>query len=208
MAIVGLKMVRLALVDSKTQKLLKGNDGLSTDGVVEVNSSMLGTKTANISSLEGQATKISGNNAVQDVIIAPGSPTVAFDFNNLDFDLKQKLLGYKPDGKGGYLKNDDKPHVAVLIESETLDRKNSVFFGFANGIMQESTQNIGTDTDTAQTRQDDNMTFSALSANAFNGESIKKYFSGSPTFDKANMYKEVFGGYVLPAVAGTTTAGN
>lgn len=197
MAIVGLKMVRLALVDPKTQKLLKGADGLSTDGVIEVDSSMLGTRTANISNLEGQATKVPGNNSVQDVMIAPGSPTVAFDFNNLDFDIKQKLLGFKPDGKGGYAKDDDKPHVAVLIESETLDRKNSVFFGFANGIMQESTQNIGTDTDTTQTRQNDNMTFSALSAISFNGEPFKKYFSGSSTFDKTNMYKEVFGGYAL-----------
>lgn len=197
MAIVGLKMVRLALVDPKTQKLLKGADGLSTDGVIEIDSKMLGTRTANISNLEGQATKVPGNNSVQDVMIAPGSPTVAFDFNNLDFDIKQKLLGFKPDGKGGYAKDDDKPHVAVLIESETLDRKNSVFFGFANGIMQESTQNIGTDTDTAQTRQNDNMTFSALSAISFNGEPFKKYFSGSSTFDKTNMYKEVFGGYAL-----------
>lgn len=197
MAIVGLKMVRLALVDPKTQKLIKGNDGLSTEGVIEIDSKMLGTRTANISNLEGQATKVPGNNSVQDVMIAPGSPTVAFDFNNLDFDIKQKLLGFKPDGKGGYAKDDDKPHVAVLIESETLDRKNSVFFGFANGIMQESTQNIGTDTDTAQTRQNDNMTFSALSAISFNGEPFKKYFSGSSTFDKTNMYKEVFGGYAL-----------
>lgn len=197
MAIVGLKMVRLALVDPKTQKLLKGADGLSTDGVIEIDSKMLGTRTANISNLEGQATKVPGNNSVQDVMIAPGSPTIAFDFNNLDFDIKQKLLGFKPDGKGGYAKDDDKPHVAVLIESETLDRKNSVFFGFANGIMQESTQNIGTDTDTAQTRQNDNMTFSALSAISFNGEPFKKYFSGSSTFDKTNMYKEVFGGYAL-----------
>ena len=197
MAIVGLKMVRLALVDPKTQKLLNGADGLSTDGVIEIDSKMLGTRTANISNLEGQATKVPGNNSVQDVMIAPGSPTVAFDFNNLDFDIKQKLLGFKPDGKGGYAKDDDKPHVAVLIESETLDRKNSVFFGFANGIMQESTQNIGTDTDTAQTRQNDNMTFSALSAISFNGEPFKKYFSGSSTFDKTNMYKEVFGGYAL-----------
>ncbi|WP_418614277.1 phage tail protein [Streptococcus vestibularis] len=197
MAIVGLKMVRLALVDPKTQKLIKGNDGLSAEGVIEIDSKMLGTRTANISNLEGQATKVPGNNSVQDVMIAPGSPTVAFDFNNLDFDIKQKLLGFKPDGKGGYAKDDDKPHVAVLIESETLDRKNSVFFGFANGIMQESTQNIGTDTDTTQTRQNDNMTFSALSAISFNGEPFKKYFSGSSTFDKTNMYKEVFGGYAL-----------
>lgn len=203
MAIVGLKMVRLALVDPKTQKLIKDNDGLSAEGVIEIDSKMLGTRTANISNLEGQATKVPGNNSVQDVMIAPGSPTVAFDFNNLDFDIKQKLLGFKPDGKGGYAKDGDKPHVAVLIESETLDRKNSVFFGFANGIMQESTQNIGTDTDTAQTRQNDNMTFSALSAISFDGEPFKKYFSGSSTFDKTNMYKEVFGGYALTG-AGVT----
>ena len=201
MAIVGLKMVKLALVDPKTQQIIKGVEGLSTDGVIEIDSKMLGTRTANISNLEGQATKVPGNNSVQDVMIAPGSPTVAFDFNNLDFDIKQKLLGFKPDGKGGYAKDDDKPHVAVLIESETLDRKNSVFFGFANGIMQESTQNIGTDTDTTQTRQNDNMTFSALSAISFNGEPFKKYFSGSSTFDKANMYKEVFGGYTLTSTA-------
>ena len=195
MAIVGLKMVTLALVDPKTQDLLKGEQGLSTDGILKVDSSMLGTKTANISNMEGQATKISGNNAVQDVLIAPGSPTVALDFNNLDFEIKQKLLGFKSDSKGGYVMKGDKPHVAMLIETETLDRKNSVYFGFANGIMQENAQNVGTDTDTAQTRNDDNMTYNALSAKNFNGEPFKKYFSGASGFEKANMLREVFGGY-------------
>lgn len=100
MAIVGLKMVRLALVDPKTQKLIKGNDGLSTDGVIEVDSKMLGTRTANISNLEGQATKVPGNNSVQDVMIAPGSPTVAFDFNNLDFEIKQKNAWFQTRRQG------------------------------------------------------------------------------------------------------------
>lgn len=195
MAIVGLKMVTLALVDPKTQQLIKGEQGLSTTGIVEIDSSMLGTKTANISNLEGSATKVSGNNAVQDVMIAPGSPAVALDFNNLDFEIKQKVLGFVSDQKGGYTLSGDKPHVAMLIESETLDRKHSIFFGFANGIMQETTQNVATDTDTAQTRQDDNMTYNALSATAFGGEPIKKYYSGAASFDKANMLKEVFGGY-------------
>ncbi len=194
-------MLKLVFVYPKTQQLIKGPEGLSTDGVIEIDSKMLGTRTANISSLEGQATKIPGNNEVQDVMIGPGSPTVAFDFNNLDFEIKQKILGYKSDKKGGYVYQGEKPHVAVLIESQTLDRKNSVFFGFANGIMQESTQNIGTDTDTAQTRQTDNITYNALSAIAFNGEPIKKYFTGSSAFDKANMYKEVFGGYTLTSTA-------
>lgn len=206
MAIVGLKMVTLALVDPKTQQLIKGTNGLSESGIVEVSDEMLGTKTANISNMEGSATKISGNNAVQDVLIAPGSPTVALDFNNLDFEIKQKLLGYRSDSKGGYTLSGDKPHVAMLIESETLDRAHSVYFGFANGIMQENAQNVATDTDTAQTRNDDNMTYNALSAKAFNGEPLKKYYSGADGFQEANMLKEVFGGYVaavgVPGVGG------
>ena len=195
MAIVGLKMVTLALVDPKTQQIIKDAQGLSANGILEVDSSMLGTKTANISNMEGQATKIPGNNAVQDVLIGPGSPTVALDFNNLDFEVKQKLLGFKSDGQGGYVMQGDKPHVALLIETETLDRKNSIYFGFANGIMQENAQNIATDTDTAQTRNDDNMTYNALSAKAFNGEPLKKYYSGATSFEKNNMLAEVFGGY-------------
>ena len=195
MAIVGLKMVTLALVNPKTQQIITGEQGLSTNGILEVDSSMLGTKTANISNMEGQASKIPGNNAVQDVLIAPGSPTVALDFNNLDFEVKQKLLGFKSDSKGGYVMQGDKPHVAMLIETETLDRANSVYFGFANGIMQENAQNIATDTDTAQTRNDDNMTYNALSAKAFKGEPLKKYHSGADGFQEADMLKEVFGGY-------------
>ena len=206
MAIVGLKMVTLALVNPKTQQIITGEQGLSTNGILEVDSSMLGTKTANISNMEGQASKIPGNNAVQDVLIAPGSPTVALDFNNLDFEVKQKLLGFKSDSKGGYVMQGDKPHVALLIETETLDRKNSIYFGFANGIMQENAQNIATDTDTAQTRNDDNMTYNALSAKAFNGEPLKKYYSGADGFQEANMLKEVFGGYTsssrVPGVGG------
>lgn len=207
MAIVGLKMVTLALVDAKTQNLIKGEQGLSTDGILKVDSSMLGTKTANISNLEGSATKISGNNSVQDVLIAPGSPTVALDFNNLDFEVKQKVLGFVSDEKGGYTLSGDKPHVAMLIETETLDRKKSIYFGFANGIMQENAQNVATDTDTAQTRNDDNMTYNALSAKAFGGEPIKKYYSGASGFQEANMLKEVFGGYTagvgVPGGVGT-----
>ena len=204
MAIVGLKMVKLALVDAKTQQIIKGEQGLSADGILAVDSSMLGTKTANISNMEGQATKIPGNNSVQDVVIAPGSPTVELDFNNLDFEVKQKLLGFKSDSKGGYVMQGDKPHVALLIESETLDRAHSVYFGFGNGIMQETAQNVATDTDTAQTREDDNMTYNALSTKAFGGESIKKFYSGASGFEEANMLKEVFGGYtqaVAPAGA-------
>lgn len=199
MAIVGLKLVKVALVDAVTQKLLKGEEGLSETGIMVIDESMLGTKTANITNIEGSITKIPGNNTVQDVSVGPGSPQIAFDFNNLPFEKKQLMLGFKSDKKGGFAKTGEKPHVAVLIESETLDRANSVYFGFGNGVMQEPSQNVATDTDTAETRQNDNMTYTALSTKAFNGEPIKKYFSGASNFEETNMLKEVFGGYTAAA---------
>lgn len=198
MAIVGLKMVTLALVDDN-QKLIKGAEGLSESGIIEIDDKMWGSKTANITNLEGSVTKVPGNNKVQDVYTAPGAPQIAFDFNNLDFDVKQKVKGYKSDGKGGYVYQGSKPHVAVLIETQTLDRKHSVFFGFGDGIFQETTQNVGTDTDTAQTRQDDNMTYNALTTQAFGDETHKIYYSGASSFSKENMLKEVFGGYTAAA---------
>lgn len=48
------------------------------------------------------------------------------------------------------------------------------------------------------------MTYNALSAKAFNGEPLKKYYSGASSFDKTNMLKEVFGGYTAtPGVLGS-----
>lgn len=207
MAVVGLKILRMALVDPTTQLLLKGDEGLSDDGLYEVDDAALGTKTANITGLEGNTTKVSGNNKVQDAYQGPAAPVIASTFNNLPFPIRQKILGNQPDGKGGYLYQGWKPHVAVSIETQTLDRKDSVFFNFGNTIASLPGQNLGTDTDQAQTRQDDNPSFTALGSNAYNGQPKKEYYTGDEDFDMANMYKETFGGYVLnEADSGQETA--
>ena len=57
MAIVGLKMVTFALVDPVTQQLLKGDDGLSADGLYQVDTKDMGSKTANITGLVGSSAK-------------------------------------------------------------------------------------------------------------------------------------------------------
>lgn len=195
MAIVGLKMIRLALVD-KEQKLITGvEQGLSESGIYEVDEKDFGTKTANITNLEGTGTKVPGNNQVMDEYYGPASPSVALDMNNLAFVIAQKVLGNKADGKGGYVYSGEKPRVAMSIETQTLDRKNSIFFGFGNGNMTAASQNIGTDTDTTQTREDDNITYNALSTKAFGGQAIKRYFTGDEGFDEKTMMSEVFGGY-------------
>lgn len=200
MAKVGLKMVRLALLDDDGKIIADADKGLSADGVFDVTDKMLGTKTANMTNVEGSVTKIYGNNHVVDNSVAPGEPQVALDFNDLPFVALQKILGRKSDGKGGYTQG-AKPRVALMIESETINRKNRIFYCFGDGIVQEATVNTQTDTNQEQ-RSDDTPTYYANACENFNGEPYKVYSDIDPKFDEPNMYKEVFGGYVK------TTAGD
>ncbi|GAK30219.1 phage tail protein [Weissella oryzae SG25] len=193
MAQVGLHRTFLANIDKVLQTILKGEAGLSEDGLFEVTTAMLGTKTANITNISTNGTPIYGNNTKVDQTQAKGEPSVALDFNNLPFEIKQKLLGRISDGKGGYLQ-EERPQVALLIESQTLDRKNSIYYGLANGEMQENAVNVQTDTNN-EVRADDALTFTSFGVDKWNGEAMKVYFSGDAKFDKAAMLADVFGGY-------------
>lgn len=196
MATVGLYQIQLALVDAQ-QKLISGADtGLSTDGVYTVDHKDLGTKTANITGLAGTIAKIYGNNNVQDVTVGTSEPTVALDINNLDYKIKQQIKGFVSDTKGGYTDENLKAHVALIITTQTIDRLHFVYYGFGDGIMTETAANIQTDA-AAEQRADDTLTYTALSTVAFKNQPYKIYSDLDSKFDKANMYKEVFGGYVL-----------
>lgn len=196
MATVGLYQIQLALVDAQ-QKLISGADtGLSKDGVYTVDHKDLGTKTANITGLAGTIAKIYGNNNVQDVTVGTSEPTVALDINNLDYKIKQQIKGFVSDTKGGYTDENLKAHVALLITTQTIDRTHFVYYGFGDGIMTETAANIQTDA-AAEQRVDDTLTYTALSTMAFNNQPYKIYSDLDSKFDKTNMYKEVFGGYVL-----------
>jgi hypothetical protein len=196
MATVGLYQIQLALVDAQ-QKLISGADtGLSTDGVYTVDHKDLGTKTANITGLAGSIAKIYGNNNVQDVTVGTSEPTVALNINNLNYQVKQKIKGFVSDKKGGYTDENLKAHVALLITTQTIDRAHFVYYGFGDGVMTETAANIQTDA-AAEQRTDDTLTYTALSTVAFNNQPYKIYSDLDSKFDKANMYKEVFGGYVL-----------
>jgi hypothetical protein len=197
MATVGLYQIQLALVD-ESQKLISGTGaGLGTDGIYTVDHKDLGTKTANITGLAGTIAKIYGNNNVQDVTVGTSEPSVALDINNLDYKIKQQIKGFVSDSKGGYTDENLKAHVALLITTQTIDRLHFVYYGFGDGIMTETAANIQTD-QASEERVDDALTYTALSTMAFNNQPYKIYSDLDSGFDKANMYKEVFGGYVLP----------
>lgn len=199
MAIAGLKLITLALRDKETGELLKGDAGLSADGLFPVTTAMLGAKSANITNISANGTPVYGNNSKVDATQTRSEPSVALDFNDLPFDVKQKLLGRISDGKGGYLQG-DRPRVALTIEAQNIKRTHSVWFGFANGEVQETAANVQTDTNN-EVRVDDQLTFTSFGVEAWNNEAMKVYSDLDAKFDKAAMQADVFGTTVAPAPA-------
>ncbi len=192
MATKGLKMVTLALLDD-TGAILKGEAGLSTDGTFPITDEMLGTKTANITNVSSAPTMIYGNDGQVDADIAKGTPSVAFDFNGLPFDIKQKLLGRVNDTKGGYTQG-TVPKVAALIQTTTIGSASPQYIGFASGKMNETALNLQTNTN-AVVRVDDALTFTAFSVTRWDGEAIKFFDGGDKNFKEADMLADVFNGY-------------
>jgi len=195
MATKGLKMVTLALLDD-SGVILKGTAGLSTDGTFPITNEMLGTKTANITNVSSAPTMIYGNDGQVDADIAKGTPSVAFDFNGLPFDIKQKLLGRVNDTKGGYTQG-AVPKVAALIQTTTIGSASPQYIGFAAGKMNETALNLQTNTN-AVVRVDDALTFTAFSVSRWGGEAIKFYDGGDTKFTEAAMLADVFNGYTAP----------
>lgn len=203
MAIVGLKTSFVALVDPVTHKLISGTNGLSANGVLEIDKTFWGSTTANITNLEGSMTAVNGNNEVQDYIQNPSTPAVAWTINNLDIVTQNKLLGYELDGVG-YSKADVKPHVMLVVVSETLDRANKIYYAFPEGVLNKTSQNIATDTDTAETRETDDLTFSAMNSDQIGGKNFKLYSSATTSFTEDAMFKELLDGYTSTASTSTT----
>lgn len=199
MATVGLKLVTLALKDSETGKVLTGKNGLSENGLLPVTTQMWGTKTANITNIQEAGSIQYGNNVGVFVSTPKGAPQVALDFNKLPFEVTQKIVGRKQDpDTGAWIESGKHPSVAMLIESESIDRMNKVYYGFGNGSMTQASINNGTDTN-AETMATDALTYQALSTTEFDGEMLAMYSDVSTAFDETKMKQQVFAGYVDPA---------
>ncbi|KAF0510570.1 phage tail protein [Pediococcus acidilactici] len=199
MATVGLKLVTLALKDSETGKIITGENGLSENGLLPVTTQMWGTKTANITNIQAAGSIQYGNNVGVFVSTPKGAPQVALDFNKLPFEVTQKIVGRAKDpATGAWIETGKHPSVALLIESQSIDRLNRVFYGFGNGTMTQASVNNGTDTN-AETMSTDALTYQALSTPEFGGEMLAMYSDASKEFDEGKMKKQVFAGYVDPA---------
>lgn len=207
MANVGLKMLTVALFDDKTGKIITGEDGLSETGILEIDNRYFGSTQANMTNLEGSINKVSGNNMVQWSYVNPAAPQIDVIVNNLAADIKNKMLGRKSDGKGGYVFTGNKPTVGLLVNTQTIDRSADIYFGFRRTNMSSASVNVGTDTDQAITLTTDSLTFTALGVPEWNdGQPFKDWISNAADFDKEAMLADVFPGYAGSDTTTTTTS--
>lgn len=212
MASIGLKMVYVGIKGSDGNVVTDADTGVSADGVYPIDTNKgnqnLGTKTANITALAGTPRKISGNNEVVDVTNPPSSPQVAFDMNAINPTVREKILGKVSNGIGGWVKSDETTEVGCIIESQQPVTMKSVYYCFGRGHFTETTHNIGTDTDTAETRDDDTLTYNALTYDKFDGKPFAIFYESDPKFDKQKMFDMVFPGqkFVTASSDGTQSA--
>lgn len=193
MATVGLERVYVAIMDPETHKAkTKANGGLTDSGILEITSEMWGTKTANLTNLEGSIERIDGNNMVVHSATNPSAPQISFNFNDLPFEYSQAILGYVENAEGAYELQEVKPDIAVLVQSAEPKKNKAVFFAGNSGVMQETSKNMGTNTNTAKTRADDNFVWAANGNDIFK-KGIKKFFEGSKNFDRDKVFNHTFG---------------
>lgn len=213
----GINWVKFALLDD-TGKLITTN-GLGTDGVLLVDGDAQGATTANITGLEEKGTAQYANNKVKRMAHGSQTPSVALTMLDMDYTYSMIMKGYVSDGKGGYvLSTATKPHVAMMICSDDFDGE-KIYDCFANGEMIEVAHNHGTNTNS---EVDYNGTFEydaldPLGDKVFVDDkgvqrAYKQFFGADKLFSEADMYKEVFGGYVAPTgttgTTGTTGSGS
>lgn len=198
MATIGLYGIYTGIRGADGNVICDDKKGLSADGIYFVGTDKkegnLGSKTANITGLAATPTKIDGNNQVVDVSNPPSSPSVAWTANEINHVVKEKILGRVSNGKGGYFDADDTVECPLIIVSQATITRKKIYFCFGRGVFNEASHNVGTNTSTAETRDDDNLTYTALTYDKFNNKPYAIFYEDDENFDEKAMFDLVFPG--------------
>ena len=197
MATIGLKTIYTG-IKLPNGSVALDDQGVDPTGIFEIDTNKengnLGSKSFNITNLTGTTTKIVGNNEIVDTSVGSSSPTVAIDSNMINPEKLNKLLGRVQLGDGGWAPGKTPVEVGLIGVAEDPIYHSRIFYCFGRGTLAKTTQNIQTNTDTAQTREDDNLTYTAMSYDKFNSEPYAVYWEKNKDFSLKKMFDRVFPG--------------
>lgn len=202
---LGIKNAKIALVD-KNGAVKTGVDGIFSDasdksGIFTADQDTVkGVASCALANLQGSVTPLYGSDVVTFQSTGKGAPTATLTLNALPSEIKQRVLGNKADGKGGFTisgKADANNRVALLVESrESFDADAPLYVGMYMSVVTEASTTM-TSNNATDNRTTDVLLFTAMER----GEDGfgKFYFSGSKSFDEDAMTKDVFVPATTPA---------
>lgn len=198
MLIHGIKTAWIALKTSDGKSLQTGDSGLSKNGIMELDHSVLGVASAELKGLDGsKLEKIAGSNSIQYSYADPLNPTCSLTINSLDMVTLAKLVGMEKQGTGWQMA-DTKPTGSLIVKAPSMTSNDAVYFCFPSGNFLMGDKKLDTDTDSKKTPVTDQLSFAAIDDPNINDMYRIYATTDSDWKDEATMFKELFPDYTAP----------
>lgn len=206
MLLHGINKAWVALKSQDGKNLLTGDDGLSQNGIYELDRNVLGVASAEIKGLDGsKLEKVAGNNIVQFSYADPLNPQVTISVNSLPLEIMAKLVGMEKQGTGWQMA-DTKPIGAFIVQAPSMTTNDSVYFAFPSGNFLMGDKKLDTDTDSKKTPVTDQMTFAAIDDPNIN-DLYRMYSTQDANWkSEDDMFKELFPNYTASSTAPTSNS--
>lgn len=165
MAVVGIDRVYLGLQDEQGNILTDETKGFTT-GMIEVTDEMLGTSSVNFQ-VSKNGEELDGNNKELDFIKALPTASMDISFNNLPFDVMNKVLGREKSGVG-YVDSMANTYAIVIARSPLPDMKHYVYTCLGKAVATSKGKNMQTNTSKKVNRVNDELSFEGLASSRTN----------------------------------------
>lgn len=203
MSVVGIQRVFLGLLDENGAPIIDADRGLGATGLIEITNEMLGTNSVNWQvSKDGE--EVDGNNVEVDYI--KGQPQSSMDivFNDLPWDIKNKVLGrVKLDN--GWVDSLVNSYVCVITESPTIDFKDMVYICQPKSVATSKGINMQSSTSKKVNRTTDEISFEGLTSDKANDMPVIYGSTKDAGFNVGQFFSQVFPGQTLKTGAGADT---
>lgn len=195
MLLHGISTAWIAVKSQDGKNLVKSDTGLSQNGLLELDHSVLGVASAELKGLDGsKLEKISGNNSIQFSYADPLNPTCSLTVNSLSMDVLAKIVGMEKQG-GGWQMKDNKPTTALIVKAPSLVSDAFVYFCFPSGNFLMGDKKLDSDSDSKKTPVTDALSFAAVDDPNIN-DMYRIYSTvDSDWKDEQTMFKELFPDY-------------
>lgn len=202
MSIVGIDRVYLGVMSENGDILTDKTTGFET-GMIEITDEMLGVSSVNFqTSKNGE--ELDGNNKELDFIKALPTASMDISFNNLPFDVKNKVLGREKSGVG-YVDSMSNTYSIVIARSPLPDMKHYAYTCMGKCVATSKGANMQTNTSKKTNRVNDELSFEGLSCSRTNDMPYIVACDEDAGFTMKGLFDQLCPGQTLITDAGTAS---